>query len=69
LNGADDLAVPAACVRRTTEVLTAACAAAGVPERFRFVMEEGAGHNVIARTSRDEMLAWFRRWFGTSGRR
>ena len=68
LNGSQDLAVPAECARRTDAVLRKAYAAAGVPDRYRFVLREGASHNIIARTVREDMIPWFQRWFAAENR-
>jgi alpha-beta hydrolase superfamily lysophospholipase len=62
VNGADDAAVPAGCARETAARLGPAYARAGVPERFRLVLVEGAGHSQLADRARDESLAWFGRW-------
>jgi dienelactone hydrolase len=61
VNGTEDHSVPAACALPTARRFRAAFARAGRPERFRFVLVEGAGHDVAAQ-ARYEVLAWFRRW-------
>jgi pimeloyl-ACP methyl ester carboxylesterase len=61
LNGARDPAVPEACARRSAEAFRDAYRAAGVPERFRFVLYPDAGHDLGPRAA-DEVLAWWERW-------
>jgi alpha-beta hydrolase superfamily lysophospholipase len=61
VNGADDPAVPAACSIETARTLARAYARAGAPERFRFVLVPGAGHNLGGRAPY-EVLAWWYRW-------
>jgi dipeptidyl aminopeptidase/acylaminoacyl peptidase len=62
VNGAADIAVPAPCARETGDTLRAAYAQAGVPERFRLVLVEGAGHAQLGPVARDESVLWFGRW-------
>ena len=62
VNGTTDHAVPARCARATADVFTKAYDAAGVPERFRFVLVEGAGHNDLEPRIRGEGLPWLQRW-------
>ena len=64
VNGVADLAVPITCARATARVLDEAYPRAGVPERFRFVAVEGAGHSDLAGRARSELLAWLGRWIG-----
>jgi hypothetical protein len=61
MNGADDHAVPARCATETARVFKRAYRKAGASRRFRFVLLEGAGHN-LAVPARAEVPAWFRRW-------
>ena len=61
VNGAEDRSVPAACAQPTARSFRAAYARARRPERFRFVLIEGAGHDLAAQ-ARYEVLAWLRRW-------
>jgi hypothetical protein len=61
VNGADDPAVPAVCATETARVFAAAYAAAGVPERFRFLLVPGGGHVLGDRVPYEE-LAWWYRW-------
>jgi dienelactone hydrolase len=61
VNGADDLAVPLPCAQATRHAFAKAYARAGVPERFRYVVVEGEGHNLSARAD-DEVMAWWYRW-------
>ena len=61
VNGAEDVAVPAACATRTAHALRRAYARAGVPERYRFVLIPGSGHNLDERAAQ-EVLAWWWRW-------
>jgi dipeptidyl aminopeptidase/acylaminoacyl peptidase len=62
INGTEDLAVPIACARRTARAFARAYARAGVPERFRFVEIEGAGHNDLGARTPVEAGAWLYRW-------
>jgi fermentation-respiration switch protein FrsA (DUF1100 family) len=62
VNGSADHAVPARCATRTARVLGAAYDAAGVPERFRFLLVEGGGHNDLSARAREEGLRWFTEW-------
>jgi alpha-beta hydrolase superfamily lysophospholipase len=61
VNGDRDHAIPLACAERTADVLRAAYAAADVPERFRFVVIPGGGHET-AGDARWEALGWIQRW-------
>lgn len=61
LNGAEDPAVPVACARETARVFERAYARRGLPERFRFVLYEGQGHDLGPDAQR-EILAWWDRW-------
>lgn len=62
VNGTADNAIPRDCAEATARAFRRAYARAGVPERFRFVMLEGEGHNIGARAPY-EVLAWWYRWF------
>jgi Prolyl oligopeptidase family len=62
VSGTEDLAIPISCARETARTFASAYRRAGVPERFRFVAVEGAGHNDIGERARGESLAWLRRW-------
>jgi len=62
VSGTEDLAIPISCARETARTFASAYRRAGVPERFRFVPVEGAGHNDIGERTRGESLAWLRRW-------
>jgi alpha-beta hydrolase superfamily lysophospholipase len=61
VNGTDDAAVPSACAVETAGILRTAYARAGMPERFRFVLVPGAGHNLGSEAGH-EVLAWWYRW-------
>lgn len=61
LNGRRDEAIPFACAERTAAALRAAYAEAGVPDRFRFVVYDDAGHD-LGHDAMDEALAWWERW-------
>jgi hypothetical protein len=61
VNGTADHAVPARCATETARVFKRAYRKARASRRFRFVLLEGAGHNVAA-PARAEGLAWFHRW-------
>ena len=63
LNRVGDRLVPIACADETAKVLTPAYARAGAPERFRYLREDLAGHEVGA-DERRELLAWFQQWLG-----
>jgi hypothetical protein len=60
--GTDDVAIPISCARDTARTFASAYRHAGVPERFRFVPVEGAGHNDVGERARGEALAWLQRW-------
>lgn len=62
VNGTTDHAVPARCARPTADALAKAYDAAGVPDRFRFVLVEGAGHNDLGARVRAEGVPWLQRW-------
>jgi len=62
VSGTEDLAIPISCARETARTFASAYRRAGVPERFRFVPVEGAGHNDIGERARGESLAWLQRW-------
>jgi len=62
VSGTEDLAIPISCARETARTFASAYRRAGVPERFRFVPVEGAGHNDIWERTRGESLAWLQRW-------
>jgi hypothetical protein len=62
VNGRRDRAIPIACAESTARALRRAYAAAGTPERFRWVVEDD-GHVVGARAKR-EAMDWLRRWLG-----
>lgn len=62
VNGTTDHAVPARCARATADILTKAYDAAGLADRFRFVLVEGAGHNDLEPRIRAEGLPWLQRW-------
>ena len=64
LNGTADEAVPVACAEETAAMLRPAYEQAAVPERFRLVVVDGAGHAELGPRARDESLAWFGRWLG-----
>jgi dipeptidyl aminopeptidase/acylaminoacyl peptidase len=61
LNGANDPAIPRACAERTAEAFTAAYAAAGVPDRYRFELYPEAGHD-LGDEALQAVLAWWERW-------
>jgi len=61
VNGDDDPAIPFACASATADALRRAYAAAGVPERFRFAVVPGGGHEVQP-DARWETLGWVQRW-------
>ena len=61
VNGADDVAVPLPCAESTERALAKAYACAGVPERLRFTVVEGEGHNLSARAD-EEVMVWWYRW-------
>ena len=61
VNGSDDRAIPLSCVRETERVFRAAYRKARASRRFRAVLLEGEGHNIVQQ-ARGEMLAWWRRW-------
>ena len=61
VNGDADVAVPAACARATARALARAYARARVPERFRFVLIPGGGHD-LGDAARWYALGWFQRW-------
>jgi hypothetical protein len=61
VNGTDDPAVPSPCAVETAGVLRTAYARAGVPDRFRFVLVPGGGHNLGSEAGH-EVLAWWYRW-------
>jgi len=62
VSGTEDLAIPISCARDTARTFASAYRRAGVPERFRFVPVEGAGHNDAWARAQGESLAWLRRW-------
>jgi len=62
VSGTEDPAIPISCARDTARIFASAYRRAGVPERFRFVPVEGAGHNDIWERARGESLAWLQRW-------
>lgn len=59
--GGADPVVPRSCVLRTASALAQAYADAGVPERFRLVLDPDAGHDLGAQ-GRSEALSWWERW-------
>lgn len=59
--GGADPVVPRTCVLRTAWALARAYADAGVPERFRLVLDPDAGHDLGAE-GRREALSWWERW-------
>jgi dienelactone hydrolase len=61
LNGGQDPAIPASCARHTAAALGREYERGGVPERFRFVLYEGAGHD-LGSAAKEEELDWFERW-------
>lgn len=61
LNGALDEAVPLSCVRPTVREFERAYRAAGVPQRFRFVLYQDRGHDLGPAVA-EEILAWWIRW-------
>jgi hypothetical protein len=61
LAGADDPVIPMRCVETTAAAFTAAYAAAGVPERFRWRIVPALGHAFVP-ALRDDMMAWWARW-------
>lgn len=69
VNGAADVAVPAACAERTAAALRPAYERAGVADRFELVLVEGAGHNQLADVARERALAWFGHWLAPDSRR
>jgi hypothetical protein len=62
MNGTADAAVPIECARSTARAFERAYARAGVPERFRFVEVNGAGHNDLGAGAPEEVGAWLHRW-------
>ncbi len=66
VNGGKDVAVPGACAVETAQVFERAYAAAGVPDRFRFVYVEGGGHD-LGDEARYQTLAWLYRWLVAPG--
>ena len=61
VNGADDLAIPLPCAQTTERTFAKAYRRAGIPDRFRFTVVEGEGHNLSARAD-DEVMVWWYRW-------
>ncbi|HZR85129.1 MAG TPA: prolyl oligopeptidase family serine peptidase [Candidatus Binatia bacterium] len=59
--GEQDRAIPIDCARRTADALKAAYARARLPDRFRFVVFPGEGHN-LGEESQQEAIAWWQRW-------
>jgi dienelactone hydrolase len=59
--GADDPAIPIECARNTADALERAYAAAGMSDRFRFVVFPGQGHNLGTESQR-EALEWWQHW-------
>jgi hypothetical protein len=66
LNLDGDPVIPIQCAETTARALRAAYDAAGVPERFRYVVFSGQEHGQDIRF-RSEILAWLDRWL--DGRR
>jgi dienelactone hydrolase len=61
VNGGQDHAVPVDCARETARIFRAAFAQAGVPERFRAIVIEDAGHALVDET-RHWVMAWWYQW-------
>jgi dienelactone hydrolase len=68
VNGAKDLAVPAPCAIATARALADAYRRAGVPDRFEFVLVEGAGHGDLWPVGMKETHAWIARWLAPDAR-
>jgi pimeloyl-ACP methyl ester carboxylesterase len=62
VNGTDDLAIPVSCARESARVFRAAYARAGVPDRFRWVLVERAGHNDLGERAIMESRSWLQHW-------
>src|SRR6185295_24899 len=62
INGTADTAVPVECARTTARALSRAYARAGVPERFRFVVLEGAAHSDLGTMAPPDIAVWLHRW-------
>jgi len=62
INGTADTAVPVECARTTARALSRAYARAGVPERFRFVVIEGAAHSDLGTMAPPDIAVWLHRW-------
>lgn len=60
VNRAEDPIIPVSCADETARVLGEAFARAGVPERFRYLRLEGAGHGGEAEAA--AAMDWLRRW-------
>ena len=61
VNRSGDELIPIACADATADVLRRAYAEAGVPDRFRYVRFENAGHG-IGTDEYLEALSWFEQW-------
>jgi hypothetical protein len=61
INQDGDELIPVACADETAARLAPAFAAAGAPERFRYLRRTRPGHGLGPEDARD-MLAWFRTW-------
>jgi hypothetical protein len=64
INRTGDELIPIGCADETAKVLSRAYARAGVPERFRYLRQEAAGHD-LGPTERQEVLVWFQEWLGS----
>lgn len=66
--GETDPAIPIACAERTADAFREAYRKAGAPDRFRFDVFEGGGHD-LGDESRTRALDWWSRWLlGGPGR-
>lgn len=61
MNRASDPLIPISCADETARALSAAYAAAGAPQRFRFTRMEGEGHG-MGPAEIDATTAWLREW-------
>lgn len=61
INRSADALIPVACADETARVLADAYAAAGVPQRFRYVRLEREGHG-MSREEPSAALEWLRQW-------
>jgi len=62
LNGAEDPAIPTACVEPTVDVFRRVYEDRGVAQRFRAVIYPDRGHD-LGPCAEEEALGWWRRWF------